>query len=63
MFYKASAFNQVLCGPAWVNSEANQDDMFVQSGGSIASESEICETNDDSESTTEIEGELEQPDG
>ena len=28
MFTEAKAFDQVLCGQAWVNSQANKDYMF-----------------------------------
>ena len=35
MFYMASSFNRVICGPAWMNSTATQTDMFTGSHGSI----------------------------
>ena len=36
MFHDASAFKRELCGAAWVNSQANQIDMFTNSPGSIS---------------------------
>merc|ERR1711971_1196925 len=36
MFNRATSFTQVLCGEAWVNSEANQRSMFIGSPGSIS---------------------------
>ena len=36
MFAGATSFEQVLCGEAWVNSDALQEDMFTDSPGSIA---------------------------
>merc|ERR1712224_1038791 len=35
MFHNAKSFAQVLCGDAWVNSKAEQGDMFTGSSGSI----------------------------
>merc|ERR1719174_1552209 len=37
MFYEAKSFKQVLCSAAWVNSKAEQRDMFVGSPGYIHS--------------------------
>ena len=37
MFYGASAFKRELCGVAWVNSKADQTDMFTASPGLIPS--------------------------
>merc|ERR1712032_1133434 len=37
MFYHASGFNRELCGDYWVQSEADKDDMFMDSPGSISS--------------------------
>merc|ERR1712032_338731 len=36
MFTEASAFQQTLCGAAWVNSRASKIDMFYGSPGSIS---------------------------
>ena len=36
MFAYAESFQQTLCGMAWVNSVANQADMFSKSPGSIS---------------------------
>ena len=35
MFYSANSFRRSLCGAAWVNSKADQTDMFYDSSGSI----------------------------
>merc|ERR1712032_991634 len=37
MFKKTKSFKQVLCGAAWVNSKADQHDMFSGSPGYIHS--------------------------
>merc|ERR1719174_2902799 len=42
MFLRASAFNQKLCGDAWVQSQADKGGMFKDSPGSILST--VCET-------------------
>ena len=36
MFLRASAFNQKLCGDAWVQSKADKSDMFTDSPGLIS---------------------------
>ena len=36
MFLDAPAFNQQLCGAAWINSKASKSDMFTGSSGSIS---------------------------
>ena len=36
MFFKATSFNQKLCGAAWVHSMASKELMFVGSSGSIS---------------------------
>jgi len=38
MFYEAKSFKQVLCGAAWVNSKAEQREMFLGSPGYIHSD-------------------------
>merc|ERR1719331_2885879 len=42
MFYGALAFKRELCGDAWVNSKADQRDMFTDSPGLISST--VCAT-------------------
>merc|ERR1719182_593487 len=44
MFYEAKSFKQVLCGAAWVNSKAEQRDMFVGSPGYIHSDCSFSAT-------------------
>merc|ERR1719174_2696301 len=36
MFDGATSFEQSLCGEAWLNSKANTQSMFIDSGGSIS---------------------------
>jgi len=44
MFYEAKSFKQVLCGAAWVNSKAEQREMFVGSPGYIHSDCSFSAT-------------------
>lgn len=39
MFYSATSFARILCGAAWVQSQADKDEMFAGSPGSI---SNVC---------------------
>ena len=54
MFYGATCFHQSLSGDAWLNSMANQKNMFEDSHGSIGTTSsvaappETCSTNSNS---------------
>ena len=45
MFKQASAFNFALCGQAWVDSTADQYNMFTSSSGSIAGSACACPYN------------------
>lgn len=42
MFAYATSFNQILCGEAWLKSQATKTDMFTNSAGSIAVQVCVC---------------------